>query len=154
MSETEKCPDCGRELTESHDAFGDQWDPGRPELCYPYVNFGGSQLCAERMAERLRIENAELRAEVAKLEGLFQQTHGCHWSWVHKVTSLQSERDALQACVAASDTYIDELQYDRANNHADLSDTRAARDTWDAARAKVGPILDALRSGEPRADGE
>lgn len=30
----------------------------------------------------LRAQNEALRADVARLEALFQQTHGCHVSWV------------------------------------------------------------------------
>jgi hypothetical protein len=82
VTEPEKCPDCGRELTESHEAFVNQWEPGRPELCYPYVNFGGSELCAERSAELLKSKLATLQTErdlLAKLDELSRRIISHTW---------------------------------------------------------------------------
>lgn len=45
-----------------------------------------------RIIAAMADENDRLRAEVERLESLFQQTHGCHWSWVYKATRLDAER--------------------------------------------------------------
>lgn len=64
----ETCEECGRQFTDDHEAFRDQWKPGRRELCMPIQSFGGYQLCAERTAERLKLALAERDKRIAELE--------------------------------------------------------------------------------------
>jgi regulator of protease activity HflC (stomatin/prohibitin superfamily) len=48
-------------------------------------------------------ERDEARAEIGRLEALFQQTHGVHHGWVERATQThkaEMERDALRAALA------------------------------------------------------
>ena len=51
-------------------------------------------------ATRAETERDALRAEVDRLAALFQQTDGCHHSWVDRAATLEKERDTALARVA------------------------------------------------------
>lgn len=69
---TEVCRDCGRPVVETMQEFEAQWET-HVEVCYPYVNFGASELCAERTVERLRSQLTAYR-ELAEAVEPFEKS--------------------------------------------------------------------------------
>ena len=93
MSET--CPDCGRPIVESLQAFEAQWET-HVEVCFPHVNFGGSELCAERTLESLRARLASAEAVIAaakEMRTLAQQAG----RMTEKLASIDALDEALEA---------------------------------------------------------
>lgn len=75
MAEQEKCPECGRPIVESLQAFEAQWET-HTEVCFPHVNFGGSELCTERKAARLESELVLARKALAAAEEMRKHVNG------------------------------------------------------------------------------
>lgn len=102
---TGDCPDCGRPITDSHLAFTEQWEPGRPEVCYPHVNFGGEQLCAERTVERLRSRISELEAALERSERENEAWRALVW-WTHRGTDRGLDACDDDVLVVAADRVV------------------------------------------------
>jgi chromosome segregation ATPase len=104
----------------------------------------GSVQRANGRAEDLERDLAAAKAQIAKLEStiarqraanrglqrsydeavaLFQQTHGCHVSWVQRATECDAAKAKLAEVTLAKDTFFDALQ--KTNARADAAERRA-----------------------------
>lgn len=82
-----RCPDCGRLYSV------DDWCNSSDFSAECGRKYLDPEQDATAEIECGRHTIALLRAKVARLEALFQQTHGCHHSWVAEAERLRIENE-------------------------------------------------------------